>query len=809
MDAVKNTVHSWITRFSTARPNLRLSARALVQSVCLPAPRIRLICMLALLAGIAILIHVKSRHRVVLLDFGPTNGTFQGYNPLRRLHAGQVMFRDFYPYLGIGPTVTSYLVLRLEGNDFRSSVHSQEILAAILHVGTLIMLARLCRLSWFWSVAMAALLVFAGAKYCPTIEESYLPRTDHWAATIHGLFYMSQSAIALRAAAPILLCVYAVVRHQFGNTWEAKWSHCLADGCAAGLSLLWSNDYGLPTFAGFMTLFGLLAPGLTWSDRVKRSLRMAIVALITAGIVLTIATAGRPWGWFQYNAGVAADQFWYYEGRKVLRLSEIPRPAWVCLGLASAGLLAFDLWRRPGALGTRCLLFMLMVQLGAGYLSSIGGHIENHYFWAFQRTLTFVAPYAILRMFPAVTRTLPTLRSAIAGVIASLGRNPRTVWGGAIVQASLAFWIGREASFHYRQHLRLDRVPAHHIEVPEMGGYLGEPWSKLVQTAREIREAPLGEGEQCKLFSTYATGFETIAGEFQPTGHDYIIHALGPRERQKYLDAFRELRPRHVITLRRDLWPWERWAQSMHWDFYRELYRNYDPVDRCLFHQVWTRRSSSRDFADVPVIVHTRRLSTSEIILAVDLPADRALNAGLHYVEIELEADGQWLPHRGIAWRQRLSVVDPTKLKHSFTERFAVPLGRVWRFPVLVRPGQTTRLVLELAPQEASELQLKRLSARYVLPGSVVDDFPLTRLRAACVDSQPWQHGIQTTANGFSIVCVSDPSDLKHLRVGQRLRFARSGIRDVTKIDFNHIYLSGPPLDPDQDGYPAIIEVVP
>ena len=36
------------------------------------------------------------------IDFYPINGTFQNYNPIRRLLSGQVPFMDFYDYLGLG-----------------------------------------------------------------------------------------------------------------------------------------------------------------------------------------------------------------------------------------------------------------------------------------------------------------------------------------------------------------------------------------------------------------------------------------------------------------------------------------------------------------------------------------------------------------------------------------------------------------------------------------------------------------------------------------------------------------------------------
>lgn len=35
-------------------------------------------------------------------DFSPINGTFQNFNPCRRLLAGQIPYKDFTDYLGMG-----------------------------------------------------------------------------------------------------------------------------------------------------------------------------------------------------------------------------------------------------------------------------------------------------------------------------------------------------------------------------------------------------------------------------------------------------------------------------------------------------------------------------------------------------------------------------------------------------------------------------------------------------------------------------------------------------------------------------------
>lgn len=802
-------IPAWLQRLATVAPQSLVGKPVLPLQLRTPEGRARLVCILFLLGSLFYLNHIKADRRAWLLDFGPTNGTFQAFNPLRRLHTGQTPFRDFYPYLGIGPTLSSYCALRAAGTDFQSSVRSAEVLAGAIHVIALLILARLCRLSWFWSSAIVAALVLTAARQCPTIEQVYAPRTDSWAVTIHGLFYMTQSAIALRAAAPMLLCLYLVLRPT--SSALSHWRHALYDGIPAGLALVWSNDYGLPTFTAFCLLFGLLAPGLSWTARIKRCFMMMLVAGAVAGVVLTIATAGQPWRWLQYNAGVAADQFWYYEGRKVLQWSEIPLPPFVIVGIISIMFLALDLYRRPHALGTRCMLMLLLATLAAAYLSTLGGHIESHYFVAFQRTLTFAVPFALVRMFAAATALVQGWRNLAIRVAATFhaGARRRFLW--AVVQIAIAFLAVREVYQTQRQYARMERLPAHTVQVPEMGGSLSEPWSKMVAVARDLRAEPPPPDGQHLLFSTYATSFELIAGTFQPSGHDYIIHALGPRERRRYLELFAALRPRFVTTLRRDTWPWELWVRRMHWDFYRELLRHYDPCERSIYHTIWRERQAPRSFPTVPVMVRTERRAPAEIVLTVELPAAAGLDDGLHYVEIEIEAAGAWRTPRiwNGCWRQRLAVLDPAKTPQSFIDRFALPLERRWHFPILVKPGNSASVLLQLGPEAHSQLELRHLVARYVLPAAEVDDFPLARLRAACVDSGPWRCGVHNKADNVSVVCVSDPSDLRHLRPGQHLCFAHSGRREITRIDFNQIHLAGPPLDPQRDGYPAIIHVEP
>ena len=68
--------------------------------------------------------------------------------------------------------------------------------------------------------------------------------------------------------------------------------------------------------------------------------------------------------------------------------------------------------------------------------------------------------------------------------------------------------------------------------VPELGGWIGDQAEKLA-TEKELTAGK-------RLFGTYSSALEAMTGQLQPTGTDYIIHALGDRQRLAYLQTFQQ-----------------------------------------------------------------------------------------------------------------------------------------------------------------------------------------------------------------------------------------------------------------------------
>ena len=86
------------------------------------------------------------------------------------------------------------------------------------------------------------------------------------------------------------------------------------------------------------------------------------------------------------------------------------------------------------------------------------------------------------------------------------------------------------------------------------------------------------------VFSMYATGLEAVEGTFQPTGCDYIIHALGDEKRAEYVSAFAEGGWAWAQTPRMDL---ENWLTVQNWDVYRHLWAGYERCYATEYSWLW------------------------------------------------------------------------------------------------------------------------------------------------------------------------------------------------------------------------------
>ncbi len=554
----------------------------------------------------------KSVFESQLLHYNPINGDFQTYNPLRRMAAGEGAGKDFQPYMGLGITYVTYIPFKLMGETFAASKFSAQLMHMWLFgIGSFV-LFLLLRFKWQTAFSLAFLTQLY-AILCTDylglfqmnwqIAETALP----FAQTFKALSQAENSCLGIRVALPLLtagllLSIYRRYPNLSGNKEAIIW------GVIAGAQFSWSNDYGITSML-VLSFCYIVFRSRTWKEK-----WVHLVALIFGGaVIFTLATHGHPLKALSYNfGGVAKDQFWYFmldDVGKVFSLVQYvqAKRIFILAGISASfavAVFAYCLRTKKTDLRDILFLYVLGCSLAAGLLSTIGGGIMERYFSASLRLLPFAGLWVILKVLSQWERTgvraLP-LATAIIGIAFHITFNPISFWN-----------VDKEIGL---------RTKDHYFYSEWAGGYLPNSQKKEIELAKKM------EGKT--VFSTYSSLMDAASGNFQPSGIDYIIHALGRENRAHYLRVFAASNPDYVTTPN-ELWTlWEVWSRRVNWWFYREMIAKYRPIDATEYHVVWQKRSRP---LDVTSQVNKATCSIRNNQLHV---TDRLQN-GTYYIELQV-----------------------------------------------------------------------------------------------------------------------------------------------------------------------------
>lgn len=736
--------------------------------------------------------------RTRLIVFQPMNGTFQTFDPVRRMLAGQWPSRDFDVYLGLGPVHVSRLATVVFGGTYRDCVAGVIVVAALLQALVPAALAR----ALGWKRAAAATvgwLAFLGAL----TPVWYHVNTDlaAWVVTkTSEVATPGYSLLALRCAVPVVALGVpwlAWRAGRFGPAGQTLWTG-VAVGVAAGIALPWSNDYGPATAAALIAAAAFLGPRATVRGERVRVVAIAIgVTLLVAALVVTAATGGAPGAWLDYNwSGVARDQTWYFTAGAGKRTPEGLEPWWMAFGLATT-VATWLVARRTRSLGDAGAAVVLGASALAGALAAWAQPFDR-YFLPLERASVVVAPILIARGLLAWRRRA--------------GRGPdehtlRRV-GAAFVLVGLASGVPA-AWIATRDWTRVTpeeaRTIARAVDVPELGGRVPAANHKSVELARWIRAdvERRGLAPDARVFSTYSTLIDVLADAFQPTRADYVIHALGAARRADYVSTLVARAPAYATTIRADYAEWEAWVRRQNWEVYARLLDAYEPWERTPYAIVWRRTDRPLAAPDVPVeLARTPGERPGELRLHLAIDASHAALGPL-IVEVELASASGFLVAPGTFPAPRGGVRAVETGATGKDALFALPPdGTSWRFPVEVAPGRPVEIVLSA---NGAAVRVDRAAARVRLARAALDGFALRRLLPAAESEGGYAAGIARDGAAF---VVADPTDLRGFGAGTQLRFAGSGVRTITAVEGRTVRVSGAPLDPATDGCPHWIERV-
>lgn len=573
------------------------------------------------------------------------NGAFQLLDPLRRIMAGQVYGRDFLNFHGIGTVWLHLPVYLLGGAGLRASEISRNLMSGLCHAAAAVALTYAFRPALTSKKQAWAFGLLFFASGALLFTRAYLPWT---------------SILGVRSFFPLLLAAALVSRRPI--VWATL---------ALAAALITSVEQGV---AAAIALLGAIAvtfilPGLT--ERRMPLLGAALAGLGLFAAVLFIATSGDMAPGLRYAlVDIPGDQFWYFGAPPNAFL---PRHAFVLA--ADPGFARFAAtyvlgWAATGYLVMRAralapVAVFLMVYATFGLASQLGyiysGNLHGSERAIFALVLATLLSAAGPRLF-----AVPTV---LAGLYIA-------IWGARDFKA-------------------LPVTPLHKEE-----HYLSQSWRDHVAAVGRI--SPAGT-----LWSVYAGLPEALRGSFHPD-FDYIIHALGPRHRERYVDTFLKRQP-DIVRLD-PLWRWGYggWLLLENWAFYREVFRRYEPVYIDKWGSLWSKATNSEPWNEASAEPAVKKRGCFVI------PPRQ--EDTVYSVEASYSVRNPWvrLPVLGKTPRLFLNILG-TISPELQTVSLPPPdvYGGSFIFPVIVRAGQDSTLCPEAVSFFGGvQLILKSISAR-------------------------------------------------------------------------------------------------
>lgn len=237
-------------------------------------------------------------------NFYPIDGTFQNYNPVRRLLNGQVPYRDFQDYLGLGHLYSGAFFTWLFGGNYRESLVAFSFLTILSFAALSILMAYGILGTMKRAVGVTcALLVCMLTQTFPFVNGLVLNKD-----ILDSLNYALGSGNSDRLIRGLILTLSAIMpiivfsKNYFSSRSELA---SFFAGIVAGFAFLWSNDFGICCYICiFIMTFSL---SLIREEKLSIAIRNAFIELcVSVGGILFFAmvfTRGHIKEWFSATLG--------------------------------------------------------------------------------------------------------------------------------------------------------------------------------------------------------------------------------------------------------------------------------------------------------------------------------------------------------------------------------------------------------------------------------------------------------------------------------------------------------------------------
>lgn len=554
-----------------------------------------------ILLSICLIYSIRFAHN---MDFGVTNGSFQNFNPVRRLLNGQIPYDDFIDYLGLGHLYTGTIVTFLMGGNYSASLWAFGFLT-ILSLG-LIFLATGKSIFNNKLLAFSVTNIFIVLLIMqPSIFVNLLSLNKEILNGYNAALTVGNSARFIRGLILPLSAIGMIKLESVFNfsamlTLRKKYAALAAISLISGIAFIWSTDYGFSCYLciAIMVFWVILCKHRNVIYAVKITLCEIVMSLSFAFILLEILTLGHATQWIKSIFGTGNFQAWYYNSTKSFYLYNADfsyimiLQATICIAYMVILFKKFkdDHFVRyaiPAYINMTCFCAVNEYQLLSG-----GGAREV--------ALTVLGATITIEFINYVVKE-NNFRIKIAIVTS-------TIWAVAFCGSTLKSEID-----YYHQLTKNNNYGFTYFD--ELGGIM----TTLDKDLRSAESFLNGR----TVWSTYASALEVITDQYQPSGVDYIIHVLGDEARNDYLSKYSTMSYDFTATIREEYSIFSYWMQNANWFFYRVLYSDSHPVYHNEYELFYERNSPGDSHIITEKInVITEKINETEYKIKVDTYED-------------------------------------------------------------------------------------------------------------------------------------------------------------------------------------------
>lgn len=680
--------------------------------------------------------------RIYISDFYPINGDFQNYNAFRRLLNGQMPYKNFANYLGIGVLIINAPFLLFK-NNFTASLFITNFTACFVFCVAVTVLFYLCTNKKGISCVLGAISPFVcSLAYKDTVISSIF--------SFVNMYMPGNSMRTQRAFLPFLLAILFIIFKRYYinkqdinivELFKSKKNIAIL-GFIIGLFITWSNDFGFACFASSFVIIALLFIYINKKINFECFYLLSIfvlTAIIGFLISVFIVSGGSIKSYFDFTFGVASYQFWYYGAtmpqNKILTFIDIfnnrTYDIYIIIFTAITIIYIIKILKKSIEDNDILAYFIELSTFFASiiYIYGSGGYLIE----AFSLSTFIIAVSYIINILLYLLKRFRFRFEYLATYkVYCISLTMLTVIYSYYLTSEYLQLKDKRPVPYVNKYLQLkDERPIPYVD--ELKGYT--TYGESLNNAKNLIRNE-------KVFSTYASALELMLNKYQPSGIDYIIHVLGDKQREIYINNFKENKYKYVTTIKEELIDHESWVKRANWFFYRELYKSYIPVSSTDYSIIWEKTNevnikSSYNIKYKKIDDHTYQLTVTSDNKS-DMVAD---------VSIKYKSSYTKNINRLLTFRRIVSVQDNSMFNENNSGwcNYSIPNESLnYNIPIFLYNGEG-KIIITSYPNNCTSLDIMDAKVNELLPYYFNQFY--SGIQVSKIDDMYWNNGIKRDAN--------------------------------------------------------------